>query len=360
MQHTATAIAQPVTVIVDGMGGDHAPQAAVEGAVAAARATPDISVIITGDTPVIEPYLAACRPLPANISVQHASQVVDMCDAPGVAIRQKRDSSISVGMRMVRDGKAQAMISAGNSGAMMAAAMLILKPQACIDRPAIATIFPTKTGSAVLLDAGATTDCKPQHLVQFALLGHAYARVVLGISSPRVGLLSIGEEPTKGDELTKMTHQLLLKTSGIHFAGNVEPKEFLQGEIDVVVCDGFVGNLMLKAGEGIGELIMSLMKREIMRHWHSRLAALLLKPALQRVKKLFDYAEYGGALLLGVNGVVVIGHGRSNTHAITNAVQAAARAARRQRELVDALQTILPVQDTMPAEELVKSPEGNS
>lgn len=324
------------------MGGDFAPQAAVTGALAAAFAHPDINVIITGDEAVINPLLAVSAPLPTNISLQHASQVVEMCDAPGVAIRQKRDSSISVGMRMVRDGQAQAIVSAGNSGAMMAAAMLILKPQPGIDRPAIATIFPTKTGSAVLLDAGATTDCKPHHLLQFALLGNAYAKVVSGISHPRIGLLSIGEEPTKGDELTKDTHQLLLKTTGINFSGNCEPKDFLRGEIDVVVCDGFVGNLVLKTGEGLGELIMSLLKQEIMRNCLSRFAALLLKPALQRVKKLFDYTEYGGALLLGVNGVVLIGHGRSTKDAIANAVYAAARAARRQRELQAELQAIMP------------------
>ena len=342
MDKLVTASDTPITVVVDGMGGDYAPLAAVEGAVAAARTQPDIKVIITGDEEIIQRLLLSCAPLPTNLSLQHASQIVEMCDAPGVAIRQKRDSSISVGMRMVRDGMAHAIISAGNSGAMMAAAMLILKPQAGIDRPAIATIFPTKNGSCVLLDAGATTDCKPHHLVQFALLGNTYARVVLGISTPRIGLLSIGEEPTKGDELTKGTHQLLLKTTGIHFAGNVEPKEFLRGDIDVVVCDGFVGNLMLKAGEGLGELIMSLLKREIMSSWTSRFAALLLKPALQRVKKLFDYSEYGGALLLGVNGVVLICHGRSTKEAIANAVLASARAARRQRELQDQLQSIMP------------------
>lgn len=249
-----------------------------------------------------------------------------MCDAPGVAIRQKRDSSIAVGMRLVRDGAAHAFISAGNSGAMMAAGMLILKARPGVDRPAIATMLPSRRGRIILLDAGATTDCKPAHLVQFARLGSVYAEAVLDRPSPRIGLLSIGEEPTKGDELTKETHQLLL-TSGLNFLGNVEPKEVVRGEVDVVVCDGFVGNLTLKTCEGFGSLMMDLIKEEVGKHWYTRLAAAFLVPAFRRVAKLIDYAEYGGALLLGVNGIVVISHGRSNAMAMENAIRVAARAA---------------------------------
>jgi glycerol-3-phosphate acyltransferase PlsX len=318
---------QRICVAIDAMGGDQAPQAIVAGTVAAARALPDIDTILVGDQSVIEPLLSTDRP--ANLQVQHASEVVEMCDAPGVAVRQKRDSSIAVGMRLVRDGQAQAMISAGNSGAMMAAGILILKAQRGIDRPAIATLLPTRRGQVVLLDSGATTDCKPAHLVHFACMGSIYAATVLDCVNPRVGLLSIGEEPTKGDELTKETHQLLLTTSNLNFVGNVEPKEMLRGDVDVVVCDGFVGNLMLKAGEGLGELIMNLISDEVKKNFFDRLLAGLLRPALRRVKKRFDYAEVGGALLLGVNGVVVIGHGRSNSLAITNAIRVAARAVQR-------------------------------
>lgn len=312
------------------MGGDQAPRAIVDGAVAAAHALPEVTVVLVGDEAAIRACLPAAGALPQNLTVRHASQAIGMCDAPGAAIRQKRDSSIAVGMRMVRDGEAQAIVSAGNSGAMMAGAMLILKAQPGVDRPAIATLFPTKRGRTILLDAGATADCKPAHLVKFAQLGSNYAATVLDCPAPRVGLLSIGEESSKGDELTKETHQQLLLTSDINFVGNVEPKEMVRGEVDVVVCDGFVGNLMLKACEGMGDLIMSLIKQEITKGWMTKLAALLLRPAFTRVKRLFDYAEYGGALLLGVNGVVVIGHGRSNAQAVENAVRVAARAAQRQ------------------------------
>jgi glycerol-3-phosphate acyltransferase PlsX len=322
-----------VAIVVDAMGGDNAPAAIIAGALQAARALPTAQIILVGDTSAMQAALGP-QALPANVTLQHASQVVEMCDAPGTAIRQKRDSSIAVGMRLVRDGKAQAIISAGNSGAMMAGATLIIKLQPTIDRPAIATFLPTRTGRMILLDAGATTDCKPAHLVQFARLGSLYAAAVLDCPSPRIGLLSIGEEPSKGDELTKETHQLLLATS-LNFVGNVEPKEMVQGEADVVVCDGFVGNLMLKAGEGFGSLVMELIKEQITSTWWYRLAALMLKPAFKQVKKIFDYAEYGGALLLGVNGIVVIGHGRSNARAIENAIRVAVRAA--ERHVLDGL-----------------------
>ena len=317
----------PVTVAVDAMGGDKAPQAVVEGAIAAARALPDISIILVGDESVIKPMLLAQGDIPANISCQHASQVIGMCEAPADGIRQKRDASISVGMRLVRDGKAQAIISAGNSGAMMAGGMLILKAQKGIDRPAIATLMPTQKGKCILLDAGATTDCKPYNLVQFAHLGNDYARAVLQEDSPRIGLVSIGEEASKGDELTKEAHLLLAADSELNFIGNVEPKEMFRGEVDVLVCDGFVGNLILKTGEGISEFLLRLLKREFTRSWITKIAALILKPAFARAMKVVDYAEVGGALLLGVNGVVIIGHGRSNSVAIENAIRLGAEAA---------------------------------
>ncbi len=265
-------------------------------------------------------------PAPDNLTVHHTSEVIEMCESPGVAIRNKKDSSIAVGMRLVRDGKAHGIVSAGNSGAMMAGAMLILKPRRGIDRPAIATPLPNRNGSrAILLDAGATTDCKPMHLVQFAQLGSEYA-AALGVTRPRVGLLSIGEEPSKGNELIKETHQLLLN-SDLNFIGNVEPKECTRGEVDVAVCDGFVGNLMLKCGEGFGELIMTLIRDAVGTSWLTQLGGMLLRPALRRVKKVTDYAEYGGAVLLGVNGVVIIGHGRSNERAIENAIRLAVQSA---------------------------------
>jgi len=311
------------------MGGDQAPQAVVQGSVSAAQALPDAHIILVGDEAVLTPMLPAGAGRPGNLSVRHASQAVTMEDSPGAAVRQKPDSSIAVGTKLVRDGVAQAIISAGNSGAMMAAAMLILKPQPGIDRPAIATLFPTRKGRTILLDAGATADCKPTHLVQFARMGSIYAASMLETPTPRVGLLSIGEEPTKGDELTKATHKQLCTVTDINFIGNVEPKEVMRGEVDVVVADGFVGNLFLKAGEAVGITVMQLITDEARNNWFHGLLATLLKPAFRNVKQRFDYAEVGGALLLGVNGVVVIGHGRSNSLAVANAIGVAYRAAQR-------------------------------
>ncbi|MHB9025411.1 MAG: phosphate acyltransferase PlsX [Armatimonadota bacterium] len=317
-----------ITVAVDAMGGDLAPQAAVAGAVAAARGRPDIEVLLVGDEAIVASCLRESGSVPANLSQHHAPDVIEMCDPPGVAIRQKRDSSIAIGMRLVRDGRAHAMFSAGNSGAMMAGAMLILKAQPGIDRPAIASFFPSRNGKMILLDAGATTDCKPANLVQFARLGSRYASAFLNHPNPRVGLLSIGEEASKGDELTKETHQLLL-VEPLNFCGNVEPKDVLRGDVDVVVCDGFVGNLMLKAGEGFCEWLLETIKEEIKQTFWGRVAGALLRPTFLRLKKRLDYAEYGGALLLGVNGVVVISHGRSNAMAMENAIYVAAQAAER-------------------------------
>lgn len=311
------------------MGGDQAPGAVVQGSLDAARALSDAHILLVGDQAVVEPLLRAAGPLPANLEVRHASQVVSMDDSPGVAIRQKSDSSIVVGTKLVRDGAAQAVVSAGNSGAMMAAGMLILKAQRGVDRPAIGSVYPTRAGLAVLVDAGATADCKPAHLVQFARMGSVYAATMLDRPNPRVGLLSIGEEPTKGDELTKETHKLLRTLPELNFIGNVEPKEVMRGEVDVIVCDGFVGNLLLKAGEAVGTTVMQLITDEVSKHWFHKLLAGLLRPAFRNVKKRFDYAEVGGALLLGVNGIVVIGHGRSNSLAIANAIRVAYRAVQR-------------------------------
>lgn len=334
MQNALIPAVDRVTVAVDAMGGDKAPQAVINGALAAARTLPQANIILIGDETTIRSLLTSAGKQPDNIVIKHTSQVIEMCDA-ATAIRQKRDSSIVVGMRLVRDGHAHAIVSAGSSAAMVAGAMLIVKPQVGIDRPGIATFLPSQRGPIVLLDAGATADCKPINLVQFARLGSAYAQQVLDKARPKVGLLSIGEEASKGDELTKETHKLLLTEDEVNFTGNVEPKEVLHGEVDVVICDGFVGNLMLKAGEGFGELIMGMIKTEIAKGWVSRLAALLLKPSLLRVKRVFDYAEYGGMELLGVNGIVIICHGRSNAQAIENAIRVAARAA--QRRMVDAV-----------------------
>ena len=312
-------------IVVDAMGGDNAPNEVVIGALTAAKNDPDVTIILTGDKTTIENILPSSPP--SNIEIVHTTEVVEMCEAPGSAIRNKKDSSISVGMRLVRDGKADAIVSAGNSGAMMAGATLILKTRKGIDRPAIATYLPSKTGKVILLDAGATADCKPENLLQFGYLGAEYAKVALQKEHPRVGLLSIGEEPEKGNELTKGAHQLLKDAEDLNFIGNIEPKEMVRGEADVIVCDGFVGNLMLKASEGIAELIMHYVKKEITTGFFNKICAFFLKGALSNAKNILNYEEYGAALLVGVNGIVLIGHGRSNSRAIESAIYSAKQAA---------------------------------
>ena len=311
-------------IVVDAMGGDNAPVDIVTGALVAAKRDSGINIILTGDETTIKNILPA--PIPSNITIHHTSEVIDMCEAPGTAIRNKKDSSISVGMRLVRDGEADAIVSAGNSGAMMAGATLILKTREGIDRPAIATYLPSKTGKVILLDAGATADCKPDNLLQFAYLGAEYASFALNKENPTIGLLSIGEEPEKGNELTKEAHKLLKEAKDLNFIGNIEPKEMVRGEADVIVCDGFVGNLMLKASEGISELIMHFLKKEMTKGFFNKLFSYFLKSALRSTKNLLNYEEYGAALLVGVRGIVLIGHGRSNARAIESAVFSAKQA----------------------------------
>jgi phosphate acyltransferase len=317
--------ARPVTVAVDAMGGDRAPEAVVAGAIIAAEHADDIRVILVGDEATLQAQLAR-HAVPQNVRVVHASQVVEMHEAPGQAVRQKRDSSIAVGVGLVRKGEADAVISAGNSGAMMATALLTLKRQTDIDRPAIAVPLPTMKGHTILLDAGANTDSPAHHLVQFGKMGAEYSRL-LGCAVPRVGLLNIGEEATKGNEVTKEAHALL-STSDLNFIGNVEPKEMLRGDVDVVVCDGFVGNLMLKAGEGFGELFIWMLREAIIAHAIPDEIVAIVQPVLERMRASYDYAEVGGALLLGVNGVVVISHGRSDARAIESAIGMATRTVR--------------------------------
>jgi len=304
------------------MGGDYAPSVTVEGAVETADEREDIHVILVGDEGVIGRELKKKRHNASRVSLVHASQVVEMHDAPTVAIRKKKDSSIRIGIELVKSGRADAFVSAGHSGVVMATSLLLLGAAKGVYRPAIAAIMPNLRDTFVLLDAGANVDCKPENLLQFALMGNTYCKMVLGRTEPRVGLLSIGEEDTKGNELTKEAFKLL-KTTQLNFIGNVEGKDMFTGRADVIVCDGFIGNIALKISEGLAETIIKMLKREITSVSTGRVGYLLMKPAIRNFKKRTDYDEYGGAPLLGLNGTCIISHGRSTAKAIKNALTVA-------------------------------------
>jgi glycerol-3-phosphate acyltransferase PlsX len=306
-------------VAVDAMGGDNAPVIEVEGAVAAVREF-GIPVTLVGDTERLRQEIEKCGASGLDITIHHASEVVGMHDSPSDAVRKKKDSSIRVAFDLVKSGAAEAVVSAGNSGATMAAGMFVLKRIAGIDRPAIAQIFPTLRGKTLVLDVGGNVDCKPVHLVQFALMGEVYARYVMGIAHPRCGILSNGEEESKGNDLTRETSAILRKVSP-DYAGYVEGRDIFNGLVDVVVCDGFVGNVVLKLSEGLAEAVGKMLKEEIQQSLLSKIGYLFCRQAFNRFKKKVDYAEYGGAPLLGINGVGMICHGGSNTKAIKNAIR---------------------------------------
>ena len=309
-------------IVVDAMGGDHAPDATVEGAVLAAREY-ETEIILTGLSDLIHPILDRFDPdhnLP--IEVVHADEVVEMHDLPGKVLRSKRKSSMKIGLDKLKDGAALAFVSAGNTGAVLAYSTVILRPLKGVDRPAIAIQLPTLKGNAILLDAGANVDCKVTQLFQFGIMGHVFAEYILGKENPRVGLLSIGEEDGKGNEIVKEVFQML-KASHINFIGNIEGKEVYRGNADVIVCDGFTGNIALKISESLAAMIGTNLKRMFQSNWASKLSYLLLKPQLDEFKKKVDYSETGGAPLLGVNGVVIIAHGSSSPKAIKNAIHRA-------------------------------------
>ncbi len=311
-------------IAVDAMGGDYAPQEIVAGAYESARQV-SFEIVLVGDTEQIEAHLPK-RGRPSNLHIHHASQVITMEDSPVMAIRRKRDSSLVVAAKLVKEGKADALVSMGNTGAVGVVAKLLWGSLPYVDRPAIATVLPTYTGRCVLLDSGATVDCSPRQLLDFALMGQVYAAQVLEIPNPRVGLLNIGEEATKGNSVTKEAYQLLMTHLKEDFVGNVEGKTFFEGVADVVVCDGFVGNVFLKTGEGVAETVLKIIKEELTRNRLNMLPLALLKPAFERIKRRLDYREYGGAPLLGVDGVCIIGHGRSDRYAVRQAISVAAQA----------------------------------
>ncbi len=314
-------------IAVDAMGGDNAPHAVIAGAVQAAAAY-NTGIILVGIEQIVRDELAK-HPVAASlpIEIRNATEVVDMHDSPATVFRRKKNSSIRVANDLVKSGEAVAVISAGHTGAAMATSLFVLGPVEGVERPAIATFMPTITGTSIVLDVGANVDCKPNHLLQFAVMGEVYARYLLKNPCPKVGLLSIGEEETKGNELTKEAFKLLSETS-LNFIGNVEGRDIMSGKADVVVCDGFIGNVVLKVSEAVAESVGLFLKDEIKKSTMAKIGYLLMRPAFGALKRKIDYAEYGGAPLVGINGISIIGHGRSTPHAIKNAIRVAAELAK--------------------------------
>ncbi|PLX44414.1 MAG: phosphate acyltransferase PlsX [Deltaproteobacteria bacterium] len=318
-------------IALDAMGGDLGPEVVVEGAVLAARER-GVHVTLVGDRDLLTAELERhdVRGLP--LTIHHASEVVTMDDSPSVALRRKKDSSMRVSLDLVKEGEANAAVSAGNSGAFMAKAMLVLRPLEGVERPAIATLMPSLSGSTVVLDVVANVDCSPKHLVQFAVMGEVFAHDALGITSPKVGLLSNGTESSKGTDLTRKAHELIERLK-LNYVGYVEGRDVFTGEVDVVVTDGFTGNVMLKASEGIARVIGKILKSEMRATWVSKLGYILGHRAFKKLRSRIDYREVGGAPLLGLNGIAVICHGSSDALAIKSAIAAAARYAENRIDL---------------------------
>jgi glycerol-3-phosphate acyltransferase PlsX len=320
---TADVSAARCRIALDAMGGDHAPEEIVKGALlAVAESAVDITLV--GREEVIREQLKihAGTETPAHIDIVDAREVVEMEDNALAPIRRKRNSSIRICANLVREGRADAMVSAGHTGAAMTSAYMVLGTIEGVSRPALAAVLPSAKGHTLLLDVGANVDTKPSHLREFAVMGHFYAQMIFGIEAPRVGLLSIGEEEGKGNELTRETFRVL-KETGLNFMGNAEGRDVFNGKADVVVCDGFIGNVVLKASESLGEMVSKMLRAEVTRTPVRKAGALILRGAFDDIKKRMDYSEYGGAPLLGVNGGCIVCHGRSNAKAIKNAIRVA-------------------------------------
>lgn len=322
-------------IAVDAMGGDHAPQINVDGAIAAAREF-GIGTLLVGDRPRLERLLAESGFRGDEVELVHAPEVVTMSDPATAAIRRKRNSSIRIAADCVRDGRAPGLVSAGNTGAAMVCAKMVIGTIEGVDRPALAAILPNLTGRCLLLDVGANPDAKTQHFKEFAVMGSLYAQLAFGKDSPRIGLMSIGEEDSKGTDRTKEAFKVL-KEAGLNFVGNVEGRDVFNGTVDVIVTDGFTGNVILKVSESLSEMVEKLLREEIKKTLQASVGFLLSRPAFRSFKSRLDYSEYGGAPMLGVKGCVIICHGRSSAKAVKNAIRFAAEFAR--RGLAEKIQT---------------------
>ncbi|MBF0385025.1 MAG: phosphate acyltransferase PlsX [Candidatus Omnitrophica bacterium] len=321
-------------IVVDAMGGDYAPQAVIEGVVNALKEF-DCNIILVGIEEKIKVELSKYDYPKDRLEIVHAPEVVDMHDNAVTPLRKKKNSSITIGTNLIKDKKADAFISAGNTAAMVAASTVLLGMLPTVERPAIGVVFPTLKGFSFLIDVGANTEAKPQHLFQSGLMASVYTRAVLGIENPSVGLLNIGEESSKGGGFAKDAHKLMEEKLK-NFVGNVEANEVFTGKADCIICDGFVGNIVIKVSEGLMESMSKLLKREISKSPMAMLGMLFMLPRLNRIKKIADYSEYGGAPLLGVNGLVMISHGRSSAKAIKNAIRATIREV--EHNIIDAME----------------------
>jgi len=308
-------------IVVDAMGGDFAPGVVIDGTLVAVKEY-GAEVILVGDEALISPLLKKARYSGSNIEVFHAPETIGMSESAATSVRRKRNSSIVLGVNLVKEGKASAFFSAGNTGAVVCAATLGLGLISGVERPGIAIITPTLKGISLIIDVGANIDPKPTQLLQYGIMADVYSRTILNKTNPSVGLLNIGEEEAKGTEFIKETHELLQK-SKLNFIGNVEGKDLFSGKCDIIVCDGFVGNVALKVSESAAEAMQVFLKRHLLSNTMGKIGLFFLLPSLKRFKKELDYSEYGGAPLLGVNGVTIIGHGRSNVKAIKNAIRVA-------------------------------------
>lgn len=315
-----------IKVAVDAMGGDHAPFEVIKGSLLAIDEY-KINIVLVGVEPTIKPILdeLTCGKENPKISIVHAPEVVGMSESPSAAFKKKKESSIAIGLKLLKEGEVDAFVSAGNTGAVMAASTLTLGRIPGIERPALSVILPSDNHQVLLMDIGSNVDCKPEQLVQFAIMGDCYARLVMGVDSPRIGLLSIGEEEEKGNHLVQSTFPLL-KEENLNFIGNVESREIFVDRADVVVCDGFMGNSLIKFAEGLVTFFLSYFKKSCKKSPLAMLGALFLLPTLKRFKKETDYEEFGGTPLLGINGVSVISHGKSESKAIKNAIRNAVEA----------------------------------
>jgi len=309
-----------MNIAVDAMGGDHAPRVVVLGAVQAASEL-GIGITLVGNRQVLAKELAQ-HSSADHISIHHCEDLVKMNESPLKAVRQKKDASIRVSFDLVKKGDADAVVSAGNSGATLASGVVVLGRLEGVERPAIASVFPGEKGYVVLIDVGANVDCRPTHLFQFGVMAHAFASSCLGMENPAIGLLSIGEEGTKGNELVRLTRRLY-EESPLNFIGNVEGRDIFTGDVEIIVCDGFVGNVALKLSEGMGEAVTRLLRSELKDSFFGRAALLLGRRSLDSFKRKLSYEEYGGAPLLGINGVGIVCHGQSSSNAIKNAIRLA-------------------------------------
>jgi glycerol-3-phosphate acyltransferase PlsX len=314
-------------VALDAFGSDAAPYPEIEGAVLAIKEELCSQVILVGDEQIISSELSKYYYDPARIRIEHASERIEMGDSAAASVRSKRDSSMVRAIALHKAGVADVALSAGNTGAMMSASLITLGRMKNVLRPAIAVVFPTQDSHEIILDVGANVDCEAQHLMQFAIIGSKYYEYFFKEKRPRVSLLNIGEESAKGNLMSKEAHKMMAESRDINFVGNIEGKDVIAGITDVIVCDGFVGNVMLKTVEGVGFSIFQILKEQINKDWVAKLGAMLSYPVYSYIKKKLDHTEYGGALLVGLNGISVVSHGRSNAKAMKNAIRFAARIA---------------------------------